>query len=95
MYDECEYCVKTGEGLTQCFDSASGVKQGFNLSPTLANVFQNDLHSIFDNNCDPVQLSDLSLNSMSWADDLVRHPHWDYKDVWINCRPIVINGDCM
>ena len=49
----------------------SGVKQGCNLSPTLSNLFQNDLHDLFDNTCDPVLLEEFEINSLSWADDLV------------------------
>ena len=43
------------------------------MSPTLANLFQNDLHDIFDISCAPVSMGELCLNStcMSWADDLV------------------------
>jgi len=37
----------------------------------LSNLFQNDLHDIFDHTCDPVALNDIKLNSLSWADDLV------------------------
>ena len=38
----------------------------------LSNIFQNDLHDIFKTgNCDPVVLGDMSLNSLSWADDLM------------------------
>ncbi len=42
------------------------------LSATLSNIFQNDLHSIFGDDTDPLQLTtDISLNSLSWAYDLV------------------------
>ncbi len=71
MYEQCDYCVKTEEGLTQNFQSTKGVKQGCNLSPTLANLYQNDLHDIFDESCDPVVLQNTSFNSLSWADDVV------------------------
>ena len=67
----CCFKVKTPWGLTGSFQSATGVKQGCVLSPTLSNVFQNDLPDIFDANCSPVKLGEISLNSMSWADDLV------------------------
>ena len=66
------YCVETDEGLTKYFDSNSGVLQGCNLSPTLSNIFQNDLHNIFKDNTNPVELTnDIKLNSISWADDLI------------------------
>ncbi len=65
------YCVKTNNGITESFSSTCGVKQGCNLSPTLANVYQNDLHDLFDNECTPVELAGLKMNLLSWADDLV------------------------
>ena len=71
MYSSCQYHVKTPHGVTPAFPSDSGVRQGCNLSPTLANIFQNDIHDIFQNDCDPVRLGDIDVNSMSWADDLV------------------------
>ena len=71
MYNECQYCIKTSSGISEPFSSTSGVKQGCYLSPTLANIYQNDLHEIFDEPCAPVNLADMPLSSMSWADDLV------------------------
>jgi hypothetical protein len=71
MYTNCHFSVKTRGGLSKPFLSTTGVKQGCNLSPTLANLFQNDLHDIFDNACSPVTLGDITFNSLSWADDLV------------------------
>ncbi len=72
MYNGTRYCVKTEKGLTDYVISDSGVLQGCNLSPTLSNIFQNDLHSIFGDSTDPLHLNDsISLNSLSWADDLV------------------------
>ncbi len=71
-YTDCCMKIKTANGLTKSFLCTTGVKQGCCMSPTLSNIFQNDLHQSFgqsDNH--PVSLSDLSFNSMSWADDLV------------------------
>lgn len=70
-YDGCTYKVKTRFGLTKGFVSNNGVKQGCVLSPTLSNLFQNDLHDIFNDNCYPVQLGSILLNSLSFADDLI------------------------
>ncbi len=71
MYNLCDYCVKTNAGVTKSFASTCGVKQGCNLSPTLANIYQNDLHDLFDDKCTPVKLAGLEINSLSWGDDLV------------------------
>ncbi len=51
--------------------TSAGVKQGCTLSPTLSNIFQNDLHDNFNSECDPAELDKLRINSLSWADDLV------------------------
>ena len=71
MYNSNIYRVKTAQGLTNNIQSTSGLKQGCNLSPILANLYQNDLPNIFDSSCNPVQLGDSSFNSLSWADDLL------------------------
>jgi len=71
MYNTCLYRVHCGEGLSESIISSLGLKQGCNLSPNLSNIFQNDIHTIFDSSCDPVYLGDKHLNSLSWADDLV------------------------
>ena len=47
------------------------MKQGCPLSPILSNIFQNDLHEIFNDSCFPISLGDIKLNSLSWAYDLV------------------------
>ena len=70
-YNNCQYKVKTSFGLTEGFSSNAGVKQGCVLSPTLSNLFQNDLHDIFDEQCCPVNLGNILFNSLSFADDLV------------------------
>ncbi len=67
----CEFCVKTGDGISRTFSSTTGVKQGCNLNPTVSNVFQNDLYQIFDENCQPLDLQGIRLNFLSWADDPV------------------------
>ena len=64
--------IKIKGALTDSFQCNTGVKQGCNLNPTLSNIFQNDLHDIFnESECHQVTLGGLSFNSMSWADDLV------------------------
>jgi hypothetical protein len=41
------------------------------LTTVLFSCFINDLHSVFDNTCDPVHLDNTSISSLSFADDLV------------------------
>ncbi len=70
-YKGGKYCIKTNFGVTESFISTSGVKQGCTLSPTFSNIYQNDIHEMFDNNCDLMDLDGIWLNSLSWAEDLV------------------------
>ncbi len=65
------YSVKTMCGITNSFISSTGVKQGCTRSPTLSNIYQNDIHEIFDSTCDPVELGGMIFNYLSWADDMV------------------------
>ena len=69
-YDKKRYSIKCKSGINKSFVSMLGVKQGCNLSPTLSNFFQNDLHDLFDKICDPVQLEEFKINSPSWPDDV-------------------------
>ena len=74
MYGNSGYRIRVDEYyiISLRFVGDVGVKQGCCLSPTLSNIFQNDMHEIFDNSsCDPVTLGNTSFNSLSWADDLV------------------------
>ncbi len=72
MYQGTQFCIKTDLGLTDFFDSNSGVLQGCNLSPTLSNIFQTDIHKLFGKETDPLTLKEgVQINSLSWADDLV------------------------
>ena len=63
--------VKLEQGSTPFFKSQIGVKQGCNLSPTLFNLFINDLPDIFNRSCTPVTLNDNELSCLLYADDLV------------------------
>ena len=71
MYKDTGYRVHVNNHLSPRFTGSLGIKQGCCLSPTLSNIFQNDLHVLFkDSACDPVKLGTKYLNSLSWADDL-------------------------
>ena len=71
MYSSYNCSVKLEEGSTPFFKSQIGVKQGCNLSPTLFNLFINDLPDIFNRSCTPVTLNDTELSCLLYADDLV------------------------
>ena len=72
MYDDTKACIKGKEGLTKSFPIKVGTKQGCNLSPTLFNIFINDLPSLFiKKECYPIMLGTTPLTCMMYADDLV------------------------
>ena len=70
MYSTTKYRVRIDGHLSPNFLATCGLKQGCPMSPILSNIFQNDLHEIFDNGCDPMKAGDICINSISWADDL-------------------------
>ena len=57
------------DGRIIVFPSNIGIRQEDNISPTLFNVFLNDLQ--FDQSCDPVTLCQETLSHLLWADDLL------------------------
>ena len=72
MYENVNYCVKANNSLTDMFESKVGVKQGCNLSPTLFNIYINDLPGTFGSSEDsPITLDSLRINCLSYADDLL------------------------
>ena len=53
------------------FESFIGTKQGAVESPTMFNLFINDIPQLFNDSCDPAQLCDKPINCLMYADDLV------------------------
>ena len=71
MYASTNLSVKVGNYCTDTFSSFTGVRQGDNLSPTLFNIFINDIPSYFDSSCDAVCLTKNHINCLLYEDDLV------------------------
>jgi len=73
MYSQLYSCVKLRYGhITDYFNVCLGTRQGCNMSPTLFNLFINDLPSVLET-CmgDPVSLGSEMINALMYADDLV------------------------
>ena len=70
MYRTTEYGVKCQGGITPFFSSFFGVRQGCNLSPTLFNIFINDIRNIF-TGIKGFRVREKEVNFLLYADDLI------------------------
>ena len=71
MYNKSKVSVKLDEGLTPEFPSNIGVKQGCVISPTLFNLYLNDLPDIFgDREADLPVINGKKVNCLMYADDI-------------------------
>ena len=65
-------CVLLNHSVrTEWFDINCGVRQGDSLSPTLFNIFINDVVDHLKSNCPSLKIGDVSLNCLLYADDMV------------------------
>lgn len=70
IYENVTLQVKYDGQLTPPFTSDNGVRQGDNLSPTLFNIYINDLE--FDNTkCAPATIREQKITHLLYADDLL------------------------
>ena len=78
MYCNTAVAVQDGDGLniSPFFNSLVGVRQGDNLSPTLFNIFINDIPKLFDYSCTPALFGNIVIKCLMYADDLIAiHVH--------------------
>ena len=72
MYEGMKSCVRSNNAFSDFFQSQTGVLHGEVLSPILYSIFVNDFEMDFlTKNNVPVQLLELNLFLLIYADDLV------------------------
>ncbi len=72
MYTENFTAVKVNGRVTDFFECSLGVRQGDSLSPTLFNLYINDLGHMFNtDDSEPAMYGDIKVGCLMYADDLV------------------------
>lgn len=71
MYRNASVQIRTQHGLSHPIHPNVGVKQGCVLSPSLFNLYINDLPDLFNAQDDPARIYDKDLNCLLYADDLI------------------------
>ena len=71
LYSNTQYAVCTENGTTDWFQVNTGVKQGCVLSPTLFNIYINDLPVSLREVNAPISFGNIKIDALLYADDLV------------------------
>ena len=76
MYSDVQYVIKTQNKVTEPVTSSVGVKQGCVCSPTLLNIYINDMQdNLQTDSSDAPRLEDTALTHLLFADDLILLSH--------------------
>ncbi len=71
LYQETSYRIKDNNLMGPEFRTNKGLRQGDPLSPLLFNLFIADFIDSFDLECDPIQLDDVTIYTLQFADDIL------------------------
>ena len=71
LYESTSYMIKVQGGHLEPIKSELGLLQGGILSPILFNLYIDDIKYIFDEKCDPINLHDIEVSHLLYADDLI------------------------
>lgn len=72
MYSNNKSAIKVRGGRTDFFPCEVGVRQGDGLSPSLFNIFINDLPDLLNGaECEPAKIGNVLIGCLMYADDLV------------------------
>ena len=70
LYCRTFSCINLNSHLTEWFESLVGVRQGDKLSPTLFNIFLNDLANELNALNLGIKMGDLKICMLLYADDI-------------------------
>ena len=71
LHESTSYMIKVEGGHLDPIKSDMGLLQGGILSPKLFNLYIDDIKHIFDERCDPINLHDINVSHLLYADDLI------------------------
>jgi hypothetical protein len=92
MYSKIRARVKIDQKVTSSFPVNIGTRQGCNLSPTLFNIFINELPGKLEKKVsNPVELDGLAIHALMYADDIVL---LNYSKVGLQQSLIVLEHFC-